>query len=203
MQQLKSVQQAGSKSASHADTRPKVWEAVVFKPVPLQEGEEGLAEEDATPLEDSPVPDPLGLSELDLRATQALNASGRLNFQTAGLSRVNNTARRMIRNSMGGGVAVVDDFDDDDDDADADAQAGAKEATSVLPHEKNFSPSLFLTLVHGSISFAQLQDGSARLRARLHQQSSQREDLVRTHFGLFVHCAEGLEWLKAYRKGSK
>ena len=32
-------------------------------------------------------------------------------------------------------------------------------------------------------------------------QSSRRENLVRLHFGLFVQCAEGLEFLKAYRKG--
>ena len=34
-------------------------------------------------------------------------------------------------------------------------------------------------------------------------QSSRRENLVRLHFGLFVQCAEGLEFLKAYRKGGK
>jgi hypothetical protein len=26
-----------------------------------------------------------------------------------------------------------------------------------------------------------------------------RENLVRMHFGLFVQCSEGLEWLKRYR----
>ena len=37
--------------------------------------------------------------------------------------------------------------------------------------------------------------------ALIRSQTEQRESLVRTNFGLFVHCAKGLEWLKAYRKG--
>ena len=45
--------------------------------------------------------------------------------------------------------------------------------------------------------------GLDNLKDQLKTQSSQRENLVRTHFGLFVHCAEGLEWLKAYRRGGK
>ena len=45
--------------------------------------------------------------------------------------------------------------------------------------------------------------GLTNLKGQLKSQSSQREDLVRTHFGLFVHCAEGLEWLKAYRRGGE
>lgn len=39
------------------------------------------------------------------------------------------------------------------------------------------------------------------LRDRLKKQSNERESLVRQHFGLFVHCAEGLAWLQAYRQG--
>jgi hypothetical protein len=46
-------------------------------------------------------------------------------------------------------------------------------------------------------------DGLSHLKGQLKSQSFQRENLVRTHFGLFVHCAEGLEWLKAYRKGGE
>lgn len=44
-------------------------------------------------------------------------------------------------------------------------------------------------------------DGLSHLKGQLKSQSFQRENLVRSHFGLFVHCAEGLEWLKAYRRG--
>ena len=46
-------------------------------------------------------------------------------------------------------------------------------------------------------------DGLNHLKGQLRSQSFQRENLVRTHFGLFVHCAEGLEWLKAYRRGGE
>lgn len=74
---------------------------------------------------------------------------------------------------------------------------------SVVPSDRNFSTLLFLTLVHGSISFTQLRLGLDHLREHLMQQSSRRENLVRQHFGLFVQCADGLEFLKAYRKGGK
>jgi hypothetical protein len=72
---------------------------------------------------------------------------------------------------------------------------------SVVPSDKNFSTVLFLTLVHGSASFNQLKAGQDHLQQHLMLQSSRRENLVRTHFGLFVQCAEGLEFLKAFRKG--
>ena len=72
---------------------------------------------------------------------------------------------------------------------------------SVVPSDKNFSTALFLTLVHGSVSFNQLRAGQDHLQQHLMLQSSRRENLVRLHFGLFVQCAEGLEFLKAYRKG--
>jgi len=121
----------------------------------------------------------------------------------------------------------------------------------VVPSDKNFSTTLFLTLVHGSVSFnqvgyfslrfvqrllccevdelcvlfgkfathvlhatshfsvfyppiptsKQLRAGQDHLQQHLMLQSSRRENLVRLHFGLFVQCAEGLEFLKAYRKG--
>lgn len=72
---------------------------------------------------------------------------------------------------------------------------------SVVPSDRSFSTALYLTLVHGSISFNQLKTGLLHLQESLTQQSSRRENLVRMHFGLFVQCAEGLEFLKAYRKG--
>jgi hypothetical protein len=75
--------------------------------------------------------------------------------------------------------------------------------SSVLPSDKSFSVPLFLTLVHGSTSFTDMKVGLEHLKEHLIQQSRRRENLVRNHFGLFVQCAEGLEWLKAYRRGSK
>ncbi len=77
----------------------------------------------------------------------------------------------------------------------------SKALQSVLPSDKTFSTALFLSLVHGSASFADLQQGVLNLGELLTQQSGRRENLVRLHFGLFVQCADGLEWLKAFRKG--
>lgn len=74
---------------------------------------------------------------------------------------------------------------------------------SVIPSDKTFSTTLFLSLVHGSASFDRLRQGVDNLSVLLQQQSSRRENLVRLHFGLFVQCADGLEWLKAFRKGGE
>ena len=189
MQQFKAAQTKAI-ATKWDDARPKKWEEENFKPVPVQEGEEGDMGDVEDDVQVSPIPDPLGLSELDLRATQKLNASGRLTFPSAGLQRQNST--RIRRNSASS-------MDDDDDDG----GMGSKElgVASVLPQDKTFSPSLFLTLIHGGLTFDQIAVGSENLRTQLQQQNSQRENLVRVHFGLFVQCAEGLEWLKAYRKG--
>jgi hypothetical protein len=73
----------------------------------------------------------------------------------------------------------------------------------VLPSDKSFSVPLFLSLVHGGTDYAEMQVGLDHLKDSLAQQSRRRENLVRNHFGLFVQCADGLEWLKAYRKGGK
>lgn len=43
--------------------------------------------------------------------------------------------------------------------------------------------------------------GWKNLKHQLAKRTDERESLVRTHFGLFIHCTEGLEWLKAYRLG--
>ena len=194
MQQFK-VAQTKAVAATWDDTRPSKWEDDNFKRVPVQEGEEGEVLENDDEIQMSILPDPLGLSELDLRATQKLYASGRLAVPTAGLGRQQGVGSvvgaRRRRDSMGS----VD--DDDENVIDGKGIGG----TSVMPQDKAFSPSLFLTLIHGGISFDQLQLGSNNLRLQLEQQNSQRENLVRIHFGLFVHCAEGLDWLKAYRKG--
>jgi len=72
---------------------------------------------------------------------------------------------------------------------------------SVIPSDKSFSVALFLSLVHGNTTFTDLKEGLEHLKDHLTQQSRRRENLVRTHFGLFVQCSDGLEWLKSYRKG--
>ena len=72
---------------------------------------------------------------------------------------------------------------------------------SVIPHDKNFSTVLFLKKIHDQTTFSDLVEGLRHLNAHLAKQSDQRQALVRQHFGLFVHCAEGLEWLKNFRKG--
>ena len=37
----------------------------------------------------------------------------------------------------------------------------------------------------------------------LESQGKQREDLVRDHFSLFVHCTDELVWLKDFRRECK
>ena len=74
---------------------------------------------------------------------------------------------------------------------------------SVIPYDKHFSSTLFLKLIHTETSFISLSNGLQHLNKHLAKQSDQRQSLVRQHFGLFVHCAEGLEWLKDFRKGCK
>ena len=74
---------------------------------------------------------------------------------------------------------------------------------SVIPRDKTFNAALFLRLVHSDITFDDLQVGFNNLQAKVTQQSNQRVNLVRSHYGLFIKCAEGLNWLKSYRKESK
>jgi hypothetical protein len=78
-----------------------------------------------------------------------------------------------------------------------------RQKVSIIPSDKNFSTTFLLTLVHGGISFEELQKGLENLKKDLQTQSGRREGLVRDHYGLFIQCAEGLEWLKAYKKGGK
>ena len=49
---------------------------------------------------------------------------------------------------------------------------------TIIPSDKSFSTSKFLLLVHGSVSFEQLQQGLRRLEDYLRTQSSRREKLV-------------------------
>jgi hypothetical protein len=74
---------------------------------------------------------------------------------------------------------------------------------SIIPSDKAFSIPYFLSNVHCNTSFDELSTGLDHLSSYLQQQSVRRENLVRTHFGLFVQCADGLEWLRDYRRGSE
>lgn len=201
--------------------RPSRWADVTFKCIPLQEGEDlGSVEAGDEPEEPPPVLDPMGLDDRDLRITQDLYASGRLAKSAmqkrATMARLSTDALSVI--TFGGKPApaartrepqpAADDDDDEEDDEDEDPLAALVSHTrekkllpSVLPGDKAFSTPLFLSLVQGNRTFAELKAGLAHLKEYQRQQSSRREHLVRTHFGLFVQCADGLEWLKLYRKG--
>ena len=86
------------------EIRPTTWSGVVFRPVPLQEGEEG-EDEDRASLTDEipPYPDPLGVIEdIDLRATQALYAAGRLTVENPRGQRQQRRNSSSSRGSRGG-----------------------------------------------------------------------------------------------------
>jgi len=231
--------QAREEKGLEGNDRPLTWEEVLFKTVPLQEGEEDSAQVDEEPQLIPPVVDPLGISQADLRSIQASYAQGRLmkssngalaRRATRGLVPMTGSAKRQSvsgkRQSIFTPFNRTDSSDDDDEDSEEESSPSGKDSSkgarfrpesekgsvsptalvkrtvaSVVPSDKNFSTLLFLTLVHGSISFFQLKSGLDHLQQHLNMQSSRRENLVRAHFGLFVQCAEGLEFLKAYRKG--
>jgi hypothetical protein len=71
---------------------------------------------------------------------------------------------------------------------------------SILPCDKNFNPALFLSLIHGSTPLNDFKRGLRNLRAAVDDRTKAREELVRNHFGLFVHCADELEWLRNFRR---
>ena len=87
------------------EIRPTTWSGVAFRPVPLQEGEEG-EDEDRASLTDEipPYPDPLGVIEdIDLRATQALYTAGRLTVDNPrGQQQHHHRRRRNSSSSRGG-----------------------------------------------------------------------------------------------------
>lgn len=62
--------------------RPKCWDEVTFKPIPLQEGEEvGTANVEEGPTAPPPIPDPLKLRDVDLRETQEIYATGKTSLR--------------------------------------------------------------------------------------------------------------------------
>eukprot|EP01038_Epipyxis_sp_PR26KG_P007822 gene7822-10624_t len=218
------AQYKGNKAkALQNEARASTWVDLKFKAIPLQEGEDGVVEINEDDNNSQIIPDPLGLTDIDLRSTQTLYQSGRLKVQSSGMygrrSSMSNAAPFKSRResqpisyeSHSVNIADEEEEEDEEDDDDATKSMGkgirhskrSSESTSIIPSDKSFSPSFFLSLVHGNISFLQLQSGMAHLKQLLKQQSGRRENLVRMHFGLFVQCAEGLEWLKAFKKGEK
>ena len=194
---------------TYREIRPLKWDDLEssFRPVPLQDCEE-VENNDAVIEEDKMITDPLGLSELDLRLTQDMYSAGKFDklYDTGGAGNGVNGFRAMQliqlqesskinRNKL---VDIGDNDFLDDQNAVDDEKKGNN---SILPTDKNFSGSLFLSLIHGNTSFGQLKDGLVTLSSQLMHHTSERENLIRTHFGLFVHCLEGLEWLKDYRLG--
>jgi len=65
---------------------------------------------------------------------------------------------------------------------------------SVLPTDANFSPLLFLSLVHPNASFDELTKALARLEKVADNHAMRLQQLVRDNFPLFVRCAEGIDW---------
>jgi hypothetical protein len=137
LQQLKNP--ATAQAARERITRPREWSEVTFKGIPLQEGEdveETEADEEVDEL--PPVPDPLGLSNLDLRQTQDLYSSGLLQrssiyarrntaallsydpttgmVSSAGGANSNASVRTRSRSTLDPNASFDDDEDDDDDD---------------------------------------------------------------------------------------
>ena len=132
--------------------------------------------------------DPLGLSPLDLRATQQLLASG---------GRAVSGGLRAIQMLQ---VQGKDDRTAAAEDAAEEEEEAGEKKLSVLPTDREFSAIHFLATVHPAASFEQLRSGLGGLCGLLLQQSGERDNLVRVHLGLFVHCIEGLDWIKAFRK---
>jgi hypothetical protein len=116
--------------------RPTRWQDVKFKCVPLQEDED-CEVLDAEEIEEEvqPVSDPMGLSDLDLRATQELFASGRL-AQTA---LTNKRATIAFLSSEGVGLTLGRGFDEDDEDEDEDYRvpSSASAATGATTSTSN------------------------------------------------------------------
>jgi len=74
------------------------------------------------------------------------------------------------------------------------AQGGA--SASVLPTDPEFSPLLFLTLVHPKASFDELTTALEELQKVSQSHAGRLQRLVRDNFPLFVRCAEGIDFFE-------
>jgi hypothetical protein len=194
---------------TYREIRPLKWDDLEssFRPVPLQDCEE-VENNDIVVEEDKAVTDPLGLSELDLRLTQDMYSAGKFDklydggaghgvngFRAMQLIQLQESSK--FNRNKAVDIGDYDDYDDHNHTGEDEQKANS----SILPTDKNFSGSLFLSLIHGNTSFDQMKVGLEALSSQLLHHTSERENLIRTHFGLFIHCLEGLEWLKDYRLG--
>lgn len=172
---------------------------------------------------DHAIPDPLGLSSIDLRTvvvhahavpkkerrlSEALFPKKRKKRMTTTSSQKMNIMKRIMTKGpkKSGSKALTHSSsrelrEEEEDDSSSTHGEHAEEemASSVIPSQKNFSSATFLSNVHGYVSPSNLVAGLKNLELRLDQQSSRREDLVRQNFGLFICCVDGLTWLKEYQ----
>lgn len=94
------------------------------------------------------------------------------------------------------------DYDEDDEDNDDDSVVGDDNPNddevrdSILPTDKRFNPTLFLFLLHPGATKQQLEKGLQNLDLVLNKQTKDRENIVRAHLGLFIHCADEIEKLR-------
>eukprot|EP01032_Pedospumella_encystans_P022479 gene22479-25469_t len=123
----------GDKHREEVIDRPARWDEVIFKCIPLQEGEEDTTEVEEEKDVIPPIPDPLGISSVDLRSIQASYAQGRLmKSQTGQLARRSSTAVMPIEGAAPTGarktsfrssttfVPYINDNDDDSENDDSD-----------------------------------------------------------------------------------
>ena len=170
------------------------------------------------------IPDPLGLSTVDLRSVMVhtlasrqrnkrnTSASEKKKRMTTSAKDKMNIMKRILTkkdtknevkaadNVSGDIFRITEEDEGDDEKSDCDEKNGEDHScVSVIPSQKNFSPAAFLSYVHGYVSLQNLHVGLKNLELRLDQQSSRREDLVRQNFGPFICCVDGLTWLKEFQ----
>ena len=170
---------------------------------------------------DQIIPDPLGLSSIDLKSvvvkSNAIRNRSKVTDSsvqkkkrmTTSSSQKKNILKRMIpkKNKSSDKGSKTDDKHTTNDEEDFETKSDCNEteipeenrSVSVIPSQKNFSSATFLSYVHGYVSLPNLVIGMKNLELRLAQQSSRREDLVRQNFGLFICCVDGLTWLKDFQ----
>lgn len=202
----KTIQQQSKRpKTSMKNNRPKVWSDIVFKPVPIQEGETTRIEVKDEKEELDIVPDPLGIyTSIDLKHVQSVYEQGLIKL-TSMNEIIQVKQPSALRDSSNNLKVAENDLNSHEQEGNIDKSEDKKShiKDSVNPRDPNFSFGLFLRLVHTNSTLDDLYNGLTNLDAKLDIQSNQREGLVRSNYGLFVQCSEGLAWLKDFRKGSK